>query len=334
MKLHPILRWPLWPLSILYGLAARLRAVFYRRGILKQHRLRGVVISVGNLTVGGTGKTPMVQWIAGRLLDEGKRVGILTRGYKGVGSISDEVALLQSRLGRRAHFGVGPDRFQRGRMLERHGIEWFVLDDGFQYLRLARDADVLLLDSTDPFGGGWLLPAGPLREPRSALARADIIVITRTDHAPALETVVRHHSSAPIFYAQTALDGVFVHPPAAAPAPLDWKGKKFFAFSGIGNPAAFSNDLRRWGFDIVGEVSFPDHHRYSQQAIDDLARRASSSGADALLCTEKDIFNLADVQPPALPLFFCRISLEPSLPELFWQTLFLTIARNRERGRP
>jgi len=334
MKLHPILRWLLWPGSALYGFVARFRTALYRRGILKQRRLRGVVISVGNLTVGGTGKTPLVQWIAGRLLDEGKRVGILTRGYKGAGSMSDEVALLQSRLGRRAHFGVGPDRFQRGHMLERHGIEWFVLDDGFQHLRLARDADVLLLDSTNAFGGGWLLPAGPLREPRSALARADIIVITRTDHAPALETVVRHHSSAPIFYAQATLDGVFAHPQSAAPASAEWKGKKYFAFCGIGNPAAFSNDLRRWGFDVVGEASFPDHHRYSQQDIDDLARRASSSSADALLCTEKDIFNLIAVQPPALPLHFCRISLVPALPELFWQTLFLTIARNRERGRP
>ena len=334
MKLHPMLRWLLWPASAFYAFAARLRAALYRRDIFKQHRLRGVVISVGNLTVGGTGKTPMVQWIAGRLLDEGKRVGILTRGYKGAGSIGDEVALLQSRLGRRAHFGVGADRFKRGRMLERHGIEWFVLDDGFQHLRLARDVDVLLLDSTDPFGGGWLLPAGPLREPRSALARADIIVITRTDHAPALESVVRHYNSAPIFYAQTALDGVFAHPQSPPSPPVDWKGKKFFAFCGIGNPAAFSSDLRRWGFEVVEEKSFPDHHRYTQQDMHDLARCASASGADALLCTEKDIFNLAAVQSLALPIYFCRISLQFSLPEQCWQTLLLTIARNRERGRP
>ena len=334
MKLSPILRRLLWPTAASYGLAARLRVWLYRRGLLKQHRLRGVAISVGNLTVGGTGKTPMVQWIAGRLLDEGKRVGILTRGYKGSGAMSDEVALLQSRLGRRAHFGVGPDRFERGRMLERHGIEWFVLDDGFQHLRLARDADILLLDSTDPFGGGWLLPAGPLREPRSALARADIIVITRSEHAPALETVIRHHTSAPIFCAQTVLDAVLAHSPADAPSAIDWKGKKYFAFCGIGNPSAFSSDLRRWGFNLVGEQFFPDHHRYSQQDLDDLARRASSSGADALVCTAKDMFNLPDVQSFTLPHHFCRISLAPSLPGQFWQMLMLIIARNRERGRP
>ena len=332
MMLPPLLRWLLWPASAIYGLLARLRVTLYRRGLLRQRRLRGIVISVGNLTVGGTGKTPLVQWIGGRLLDEGKRLGILTRGYKGAGAMSDEVALLQSRLGRRAHFGVGKDRFHRGRMLERHGIEWFVLDDGFQHLRLARDVDILLLDAADPFGGGWLLPSGPLREPRSALARADMIVITRSEHSPALESIVRRHTGAPIFYAQTNLDAVFSYPltpgaPAVSPA-----ARKFLAFCAIGNPAAFFADLRRWGFEVVGEIPFPDHHRYSPQDLDLVARRASAASADALLCTEKDIFNLPIPAFPSLPVFFCRISLAPALPELFWQTLMLTIARNRARS--
>jgi len=332
VTLPPIFRWLLWPASALYGLVARLRVTLYRRGLLKQQKLRGVVISVGNLTVGGTGKTPVVQWIAGRLLDEGKRVGILTRGYKGVGTMSDEVALLQSRLGRRAHFGVGKDRFNRGRMLERLGIEWFVLDDGFQHLRLARDVDILLLDATDPFGGGWLLPSGPLREPRSALARADIIVITRSEHSPALESIVRRHTGAPIFYAQTALDGVFGYPLTLDASSVSRGAKKFLAFCAIGNPCAFFADLRRWGLNVLGEISYPDHHRYSPQDLDFIARRASAASADALLCTEKDIFNLPSPILPSVPLFFSRISLAPALPELFWQTLMLTIARNRTRS--
>src|SRR5579862_7337589 len=190
----------LWPLSVPYGAFAHLRARLYRTGMLHQQRLDGVVISVGNLTTGGTGKTPMVLRIAEHLLTEGKSPAILTRGYRGEsgpsGATSDEVRLLQARLGPRVRFGVGADRFARGRALAAEGVDWFVLDDGFQHLQLARDVDILLIDATNPFGGGHVLPAGRLREPRSALARADIIVITRSDHAPAVESVIRRDSRA------------------------------------------------------------------------------------------------------------------------------------------
>jgi len=152
----------LWPLSLPYGLLALLRAGAYRKGILRQRRLPGVVISVGNLTVGGTGKTPMVLWIADRLLAEGKTVGILTRGYRGktvgvsaktsqttgrpsVFSTSDEVQLLQSRLGERVLLGVGADRYKSGLALAEGGVNWFILDDGFEHLPLARNVDIVLI---------------------------------------------------------------------------------------------------------------------------------------------------------------------------------------------
>lgn len=201
-----------WPLTLPYGATARLRASLYRRGLLRQRRLEGIVISVGNLTTGGTGKTPMVLWIAERLLADGRFPGILMRGYRGEtgpsGVTSDELRLLQARLGQRVQFGVGPDRFARGRELAARGVDWFVLDDGFQHFPLARDVDIVLIDATNPFGGGFLLPAGRLREPRSALARADLIVITRSDHAPAVEAVIRRDSDAPIFYAAPHLESV------------------------------------------------------------------------------------------------------------------------------
>jgi len=172
----------LWPLTLPYGAGVHLRARAYRKGILRQRRLGGMVISVGNLTTGGTGKTPMVIWIAQRLLVEGKSTGILTRGYRGEGNASaltsDEVRLMQARLGDRVAFGVGADRFAGGSELAKRGVESFVLDDGFQHLQLARDADIVLIDAMNPFGGGHLLPAGRLREPPSALSRADIVVIT------------------------------------------------------------------------------------------------------------------------------------------------------------
>ena len=326
----------LWPLSLPYGLLALLRAGAYRKGILRQRRLPGVVISIGNLTVGGTGKTPMVLWIADRLLSEGKTVGILTRGYRGktvgasaktsqttasprVISTSDEVQLLQSRLGERVLLGVGADRYKSGLALAGGGVNWFILDDGFQHLPLARNVDIVLIDASKPFGGGHLLPAGRLREPRTALDRADLIVITRSNHVPAIESVVRRYSDAPIFYAHTELASIYspAHPQFTA---SEARSKTFFAFCGIGNPAAFIVDLRDWGFQIVGHRFFPDHHRFSESDIAEIEKQARKLGATALICTEKDKFNLTE-PPPSMDLWICSISLHVDKADDFWQAL-------------
>lgn len=309
-SLHPLL----WPFSLLYGAAARLRTHAYKSGVLRQRRLNGIVISVGNLTAGGTGKTPMVLWIAGRLVEENKRVGILTRGYRGrqsgAGLTSDEAQLLQSRLGDRVAFGVGPDRYIHGRELASRGVGWFLLDDGFQHLQLARNVDIVLIDATNPFGGGHFLPMGCLREPKSALARADIIVITRTDHAPAVEAIIRHESQAPVFYAQMRIDTIRVlgeEYPGKEEANA--RTRRFFVFCGIGNPSAFLADLQAAGLTVVGQRFFRDHHRYGQADADSIEAAARQAGADALLCTEKDAFNLAGVPLKSLPGFYCQSSL-------------------------
>jgi len=326
----------LWPASLLYGAGARIRGWSYEHGLRKQERLSGTVISVGNLTVGGTGKTPMVRWLAERAVADKKRAGILTRGYRGSGGSSDEAALLEKRLGEAVLIGIGADRYAKGRELEARGVEWFILDDGFQHLGLARDVDIVLIDATNPFGGGNLLPAGRLREPVSALRRADVIVITRSQRAPAVESVVRRYSAAPIFYAQTKMVGIAAvaglkTPHHARADTLDWRGKKFFVFCGIGNPKAFVSDLKRWGFKIAGWMNFRDHHRYSQQEINEIERRAHKVGADALLCTEKDVYNLGEVHPNEFPLAQCMISLESNDPERFWHEVN-SIANSR-RGR-
>lgn len=327
----------LLPLTLPYGAVTRLRARAYRKGMLRQRRLDGMVISVGNLTTGGTGKTPMVLWIAQRLLTEGKSIGILTRGYRGEGdadaSTSDEVQLLRARLGDRVALGVGADRFARGSELAKRGVESFVLDDGFQHLQLARDVDIVLIDATNPFGGGHLLPAGRLREPPSALSRADVIVITRSDDAPAVEAAVRRHSVAPIFYARAHLESVRAFRgefPGTeyAEAP----SRKLFAFSGIGNPAGFRVNLSEWRLDIVGNRVFPDHHRYSEQDVKAIEAEARAAGANAIICTEKDIFNLSKAPLPALDLYYCRISLQIAREQDFWQAV-LAIAESRFRSR-
>jgi tetraacyldisaccharide 4'-kinase len=337
VTLSSIARPLLWPLSLLYGGVMFVRRGLYRSGVLRSRKLPGAVISVGNLTVGGTGKTPMVLWIAERLGAEGHRPAILTRGYAGLAKSDsgertpDEVALLRRRLDGRAQFGVGKDRYAAGAGLARDGADWFILDDGFQHLALLRDADIVLLDATDPFGGGAILPAGLMREPRSALARADVVVITRTSHAPALEVVVRRFTQAPIFYAQARLDAVLRAPAMAAAVPeRDWRKAKYFAFCGIGNPLAFFDDLREWGFSVVGRRTFADHHRYSPAEMEGLDAGAAAAGADALVCTEKDAFNL-DSATTALPIHACRIQLALNDEDDFWGAIKAAVGRNQPR---
>jgi len=329
----------LWPASLVWQAIVRTRATAYRSGFLRSKRLPGTVISIGNLTAGGTGKTPLVLWLAQRLHEEGKRAAVLTRGYRGVpagaGGVpqSDEVAIYRTRLQHLAELGVGANRFASGKILSRHGIEWFVLDDGFQHMQLARDVDIVLLDATDPFAEGWMIPAGLLREPRSALARADIIIVTRSPKTPAIETIVQRITHVPIFHAVTELLDVVKIPthPSQPLEPLsNWRGKKAFAFCGIGNPQAFFDDLSRWGGSVSGHSSFPDHHTYTQRDIEKIESRARDSGAEILLCTEKDIFNLRNIQLPILPVYCVRISMEISEPDKLWRTISETAERHRK----
>jgi tetraacyldisaccharide 4'-kinase len=301
----------LWPLSVVYGATATLRAWLYKNGWLKQKRLNRPVISVGNITVGGTGKTPMVIWLAERLLAEGKRVAILSRGYRGSDGTSDEIELMKHRLQGRAMFGVGPDRFTEGRRLEAAGADVFLLDDGFQHLQLARDVDIVLVDSTCPLRHEFLLPAGRLREPRHALNRANAVVFTRTEPSRHLPTEVQKSSQFAAYPATTKLLGFRKHGAhtvqeslhAAATGP-------FFAFCAIGNPDAFFSDLERWGIRLAGTQVFRDHHRYTSQEIGELERKAQLAGGTALIATEKDAQNISPAMRFQLPLEIAIIAMD------------------------
>jgi tetraacyldisaccharide 4'-kinase len=333
----------LWPFSLLFGLGVWVRHWLYRHGVLKQKRLEGIVVSVGNLTTGGTGKTPMVIWLAGQLASAGEAVGVLTRGYRSIvlpddraaaenkrRRVSDEVVVLESHLGDRVPIGVGADRYRAGRELERKGVKWFVLDDGLQHLALARDADLVLVDATDPFGGDLLLPAGRLRETPSALGRADIVVITRTAADPKLEARLRHYTAAPIFYAQTELLGLIrIHPGKPRPATEAERGSQFYAFCATGNPHAFFTDLARWGIAVVGTARFPDHYRFTQRRINEIEDFAGEAGANAMICTEKELLNFGGLRFSELPVFACRIALRPAEPAAVLQALLETVERHR-----
>lgn len=278
----------------------------------------------------------MTAWLAQRFLDEGKKVAVLARGYRPLSSSAtagaragwnDEIAMLDARLGGRVKFGVGANRFEKGSELEKGGVNCFILDDGFQHQRLARDVNIVMLDAANPFGGGFL-PAGRRREPASALRRADIVVIHRAEKSPAIEAVVRRHSAAPIYFSQTRLLGIEAFGDtevAAAPA----QRQKFFASCGIGNPAAFLADLKKWDISVVGHRIFRDHHRYTAADLALLARDATAAGADALLCTEKDTYDLPLGEKMPAPVFFCKISLQFNDEEGLWRAIMATSASKR-----
>jgi tetraacyldisaccharide 4'-kinase len=234
---------------------------------------------------------------------------------------------MKARLGDRVAFGVGADRFARGKELANRGVNWFVLDDAFQHLQLARDVDIVMIDATNPFGGGRLLPAGRLREPKTALARSDLIVITRSSHSPAIEAAVHRETNAPIFYAQAELDSIY-SPSRARLASQDAGEQKLFAFCGIGNPAAFVADLRDWRLQIVGHKFFPDHHRYKPEDIREIESEARAAGASGLICTEKDKFNCA-FRSIATDLWVCAISLRVEREQNFWRTMLASIASRK-----
>jgi tetraacyldisaccharide 4'-kinase len=328
MNLPPLLRWALLPLSFLYGEVVRIRVWMYARNVLKQKRLSKPVISVGNLTVGGTGKTPMVIWLAERFLAEGKRVGILSRGYKGSDGTSDEIALMKSRLQERARFGVGADRYIEGQRLEKSGeVDVFLLDDGFQHLQLHRDANILLMDASKPLGNEKLLPAGRLREPLSEMGRADFLVFTRTETSPATQAAVEKFNEFPVFAAATRLIGFRKYGQGPELLPLQEIGDgPFYAFCGIGNPRSFFLDLKNWGVVLAGESEFADHHHYDQRDAIEIEAAGTRTGARALVTTEKDQQNCEGVKFETMPVYVAVIELTMPRENDFLQALMEKLA--------
>jgi tetraacyldisaccharide 4'-kinase len=310
MTLPPLLRVLLWPLSLLYGQITRVRVWLYDKQILKQKHLSKPVISIGNLTVGGTGKTPMVIWLAERLLAEGHRVGILSRGYKGAAGTSDEIELMKFRLQDRALFGVGPDRFVHGKRLESR-VDVFLLDDGFQHLALARDLNILLIDASQPLARQTLLPTGRLREPLSAMTRADTVVFTRTETVTGSDAAIEKLQDFPVFSASTRLLGFRRLGADRQTLSFEQIGTgPFYAFCGIGNPRAFFQDLHNWNLAVVDRCEFPDHHRYDSRDARELQEAAGRAAAKGLLTTEKDAHNLSNLQFAATPVYITVIALE------------------------
>jgi 3-deoxy-D-manno-octulosonic-acid transferase len=318
----------LWPLSRLWRWGALRKR---ERDFKIRKQLAAPVISVGNLTTGGAGKTPFTLYLAERLKASGRKVGILTRGYGRqsphklviarpgdripVAHTGDEPQILiRSGI---APVGIGPDRYSTGRLLEREfHLDTLLLDDGFQHFRLSRKVDIVLFDGLDAFGNGELVPLGRLREPLEAVERAHMIVITRPDHArslPAIERRLREFNpSAPVFYARTEAECWVEQATGKRISPRELPTQRVAAFCGLGNPNSFWSSLHALGIDPIDKVEFRDHHQYRPHEIRRMRDLFLSMAAGAVVTTEKDLINLCHECEhlfAPLPLYWLKIRL-------------------------
>jgi tetraacyldisaccharide 4'-kinase len=319
------------PLAALYGGAVSARLGAYRCGFLRVHRAARPVLSVGNVAVGGTGKTPFVRWLAHELLARGIRPSILTRGYgrasrgsvvvsDGAGAVAsvrasgDEAAALARALPR-VPIVADRDRLAAARRVEDlvPDVGVHLLDDGFSHVGLARDLDVVLLDATAPDAGGALLPEGRLREPLSSLARADLVVVTKceqADPAAARALANRWAPGAPVYHALTRVLGIR-DDSGEEVRTEDLPGQTLVAVAALARPDAFFTTLRDLGIAPAGAVTFRDHDPYGQFALGRIERAAEESGATAVVTTEKDAVKLEGRL--RLPLF--RVAVEMAVTE-------------------
>lgn len=295
------------PFSWLTGAAISLINFFHAHGLLKNEEPPLPLISVGNLTYGGTNKTPFVRMLAEYAVSKNINVGIVTRGYSGK---SNEVLIIKNGEGERSITGDEPLLLSkklpnvpvavaRRRMdginaLKAHGVELVIADDAFQHRSMTRDVDIVLIDAVCPFGSGKLIPAGMLREKISALSRADIVVLTKSKRISYKELeklkakVSEYISPEKIFTSEINYDGWILFNDTKPPE----KNSKVFAFSAIGSPESFITTLKELSLNVVGSVMFRDHHNYSKKDLDNLYASAKKLNANYVTCTEKDLYNM------------------------------------------
>ena len=288
-------------LEVPYAAVVAARNVCYDYGLLPVKRPPIPIVSVGNLTLGGTGKSPMVAWLTQFFLDQGCRPGIISRGYgQTKGGVNDEFLELAFRFPMVPH-RQNPNRFAAAQdFLSERGADILILDDAFQHRRIARDWDIVLLDASEPFGFDRIFPRGTLRESLTSLQRADALLLSRADRIAEEE---RHRIRKRVQkFAPDAVWGEIAHIPYSLISPsrqefgvTEVLGKRVLGFCGIGNPAAFRATLERCGAEVVDLVLFPDHHRFTPEDRQRLAKLAARSNVDAAICTMKDLVKLGEV---------------------------------------
>lgn len=297
-----------------YEVVMRMRNIAYDAKLLPAVRLPVPVISVGNLTTGGTGKTPVVAWLVNLLVELGRRPGIASRGYRSLGPQGNDEKLVLDRLCPGVPHRQGRNRVVQARdLIAVDRCDVIVLDDGFQHRRLARDFDVVLIDATRPWGFGSLLPGGLLREPVSSLHRADVVLITRCDMAsPAvmqsiLDRVKRLAPRALTLTSQFELTHLLFGNGSRAPIS-SLKHRRLFLFSGIANPASFEGAVASHG-QVVDRLRLPDHCAYEARQIAEIAAAAHRCAADIAVTTLKDFVKLSRLPRSELPIAACEQTL-------------------------
>jgi tetraacyldisaccharide 4'-kinase len=336
----------LWTLSHVFSGLVRLRIFLYRKRVLRDQPLGCLVVVVGNLTVGGTGKTPVVERLARALTDEGRKVAILSRGYKSrkeplhrrawrwlthvekpppkVVSDGEQVLLDSTEAGDEPYMLarnlpgvvvlVDKDRVKAGaHAIRNFGVDTLVLDDGFQYLRLKGSLNLLLIDQTNPFGNHCLLPRGILREPVRNLYRASYVFLTKSDDSPdleLLELIKKHNADAKVIRCAHK-PRFFCEVNGDEKRQLeDLKGQPTAIFSGIAMPGGFERFMRNQGADVRFIRRFLDHHRYTVGELKRMFERAAVNGAEVVVTTEKDAVRIPQDFKPSLPLFYMRMEIE------------------------
>ena len=305
-------------LALPYAAAVTIRNAAYDRGIAATRRAAVPVVSVGNLTLGGTGKTPLVAWVAGRCVAAGRRPAIVSRGYGAArGQTSDEAAELALVLPAVPHV-ADRDRVAAAAEAVARAADAIVLDDGFQHRRLARDLDIVAVDATDPFGCGHIFPRGLLREPLAGLRRAHAVVLTRADAVDAdrrralmaaLGDICRR--SGPQVWAEATHAPRRLRTATNEHLPLDaLRGRPVAAFCGIGNPAAFRLALERLGADLIDFKTYPDHHAYSAADAAALVSWATAARADLVVTTLKDLVKVRTESLGGIRLAALEIAIE------------------------
>lgn len=313
-----IARAGLWVAALPMEAVSRLRNLFYDKGVLPVLKPPVPVISFGNLTVGGTGKTPAVIWCARYLLECGMKPGIASRGYDpeaaSVEEGNDEAGVLAQALPEVPHIWDA-DRAKAAAMLVReHGCDIVILDDGFQHRRLHRTIDFVLLDALDPFGRGFLMPRGFLREPASSLRRATCVIITHANLVTSENLINLRKRIWDIEEGVKLAEAV--HRPSVLVVdseeadPESLRGRCIFVLCGIGNPHSFVVTLANLGAEIIGIRSFPDHHRYTEEEVRDVFSQAAERGAEMVVTTQKDRVKLPLMDDAPLGLAELRIDFE------------------------
>ena len=318
-----------------YTFVVRARNRAYDRGSLEQHRVEVPVVCVGNLTMGGTGKTPMVQYLARWFRERNVRVAIVSRGYRSVeGQGNDEAKELAEKLRDVPHI-QNPDRVAASRLaIDELEMQLILLDDGFQHRRLARDVDIVLIDALQPFGYGHVFPRGMLREPVAGLERAQLVALTRadlvsTDRRAELQQEVR--GIVPdvrwieVAHRPVGLGRVgqrLGNGQSGEVEPLSsLQGKRVFGFCGIGNPKGFRLSLESCGIELVEFREFPDHHDFTREDVDGLRKEAERLSPDLFVCTHKDLVKIELERLGGIPLRALLVEMqilvgEPAMHEL------------------